>query len=784
MGKAQQHLGPGELEQIARGLFTVKSVKGGELIGLCPAHEDKNPSFSYNPAKDQCFCFSCGFKGDIITLWAKKHGSGDQKEDFKAFCQEFNISDGLTNPGKTPAKRASGPPPLDEAYEQLGELPEAWVDKLQRTRGWHPVAMERLGIRMQTHYQAKKTGRIMPLKKPERVAIPIRDQAGHVRNIRLYKPGAKKMKIISWGTAYGAARLFPPAPLDDDGVVLLCEGESDAICAISNGFNAITQTSKPKKWSKDQLAVFEGRDVVIAFDADQPGQMYANQYAAPEIYKVAKSVRILEWPDFMGRRDDGHWPDDHGQDLTDFFVKHQKTAVDLQRLIDAAEHFKAPEPEVEAQVYDFFQRGVNDRLSFKARLLAERIMEKFRLLYCPDTGLMYRWNGRHWEEFFENHLRAAAIKLLGVEAKQAWVQDAVFQIRELSSIPHGRELNDNLDYICVKNGMLNIATGQIEDHDPGFYASYELGVTFNPKSKDKCHRFLRFLDETIQTPEVIAQVQEFFGYCFLRENKFAKCLLLLGPGSDGKSTLLSLLRDMVGSENCAAVSFAEMEDQFLRSSLYQKTVNISTEVGSQAIESPYFKAITSGDAVNAAFKHKNTFTFVPYCKQVFAANKMPRVRDNSDGFFRRILPVSFKRQFLEGDPKTDPFLQDKLLSEKSEIFHWALAGLHRLMKNQRFTGCQETEDLLLEYKRLNNPVVCFIQDKCEINDKQKAAKKDLYSVYEKYCRDGGYHKYSRENFFRELYSAYSSLKTYRPRNPGSSSREYYVKGLRIKEVLS
>ena len=32
---------------------------------------------------------------------------------------------------------------------------------------------------------------------------------------------------------------------------------------------------------------------------------------------------------------DGNWPDDHGQDLTDFFVKHGKTSQDLQALIDA-----------------------------------------------------------------------------------------------------------------------------------------------------------------------------------------------------------------------------------------------------------------------------------------------------------------------------------------------------------------------------------------------------------------------------------------------------------------
>jgi len=782
MGKAAQHLSSSELENIARGLFTVKSTQGGELIGLCPAHDDKTPSFSYNPVKDICHCFSCGFNGDIITLWGKVHGSGDDKEDFKAFCQEYNITDGLppaVGPGK---KKKNEPPPLDDILKLLGPLPDPWTEKLIKTRGWHPLAMEKLGICQQTHYQAKKTGEIKPLSKPNRIAIPILDIDGHVRNIRLYQPGAKKMKIISWGKAYGSARLFPPVPRDDTGTILLCEGESDTICAISNGFNAITQTTKPKKWSKEHLKVFHGRDVVIAFDADQPGQMYAFKYAGPEIYKVAKSVRVLAWPDFMGKKD-GRWPEKSGQDLTDFFVKHKKTALDLQRLIDNAEHFTPPEPDINAEYHDFFDRGVNDRMSFKPRLLAERIMEKFQLLFCPDTGLLYRWNGRYWDEFFEDHLKKVGLKMLGNESKQAMVQDSVFQVRSLSTIPHGRALNDDLDYICVKNGMLNINTGILEDHAQDFFASYELGVTYNPRSKDKCARFIDFLHETVKTPEVIAQVQEFFGYCFLRKNPFAKCLLLLGPGSDGKSTLIGVLREMIGPENCASVSFAEMEDQFLRSSLYQKTVNISTEVGSKAIESPYFKAITSGDPVNAAFKHKNTFTFIPYCKQIFAANKMPRVLDNSDGFFRRILPVKFKTQFLEGGKNTDPFLLEKLLEEKSEIFHWALAGLNRLLKNKQFTRCEETNELLMEYKRLNNPVICFCQDVCEISANDRASKQDLFSSYEAYCRKGGYRSYSRENFFRELYAAHASLRTCRPRKD-NPTRLPYVEGLRIKEFLT
>lgn len=785
MGKAIEHLSVSERERIAESLFTVDSRRSrnkSELMGLCPVHDEKTPSFSYNVEKDACLCFGCGFRSDLIGLWCQVKGYGKgSKEGFKAFCKEYNISDSLS---PVTAKRTDTIEPLDVAYGKLGNLPDDWITKLSRLRGWSPSAMSWLGLRQQTHFQKKDTGQIVKIRKnPDRVAIPIYGDDKHIWNIRLYKPlgrsdNDKMPKIMSWGTKYGDSRLFPPSPRES-GTVILCEGEPDTICAISHGFNAITQTGKNKKWKKKDLRKFEDRDVVIAFDADQAGVMYAKEYAAPELYKVAKTVRIIEWPDFMGKRDDGEWPEKHGQDLTDFFVKHRKTEVDLQALIEEADYFEPPDTPIDPKAFRFFARGMNDRLSFKSNLLAKQILEDYKLLSCPDTGLLYRWNGRFWEEFNEDHLSSVALKMLGKEAQKSRVQDAVFQAQKLSTIPHGRALNDKEDWICVKNGMLNIDTLELESHDPDFFASYELGVVFNPDSKKKCKRWIQFLKETVQTPEVIKQVQEFFGYCFLKRTPFAKCLLVLGPGADGKSKLFNILQAMVGEENCAAITFDEMEDQFLRSSLYQKSVNICGEVGSKIIESTYFKAVTAGDRVNAAFKHKNAFTFRPYCKVLFAGNKMPRVKDTSDGLYRRLLPVQFKRQFMEGDPDTDPDLESKLLDELSEIFVWSLIGLKRLLKNKRFTQSDETDEIMMNYKRLNNPVLCFVQDECELKEGGQETKDDIYKRYDAYCRNGKYFPCSRENFFKELKAAYESLKTFRPRrnNPG---RKPYIKGLQLR----
>lgn len=793
MGKALS-LSYQQREDIARKLFDVRSTMGAELHGLCPYHEDSNPSFSYNVEKDVFNCLACGVGGDLIKMWSKVKGSGNLTEDFKAFCREYDIE--LQGGGKTTSNGADTPTtekrepkqkkkddggipvPLEEverAFSGMPKLPADWIERLKKVRGWSDEAIDALDLRMQSWRWDKKAGVLKPIDKADRIAIPVFDPStGKIVNIRCYKPGAAGMKIFSFGPGCGQARLFPAKPKDGDGPVLLVEGEADCICAISNGFNAITQTSKLKYWPADQAKWFADRDVVIAYDADQPGQKYA-KYAADCMVKVAKRVRMLVWPDFMGRLPSGDWPKDHGDDLTDYFVKHGKSVDDLNALIDAARVHKGPQKKVDAEPMAFFDYGPSGRISFKPRLLADKICSDLDILSDPDSGILYRWNDQYFERYEEDYVERFCIDILGDESDQARVKNAVFQAKRLSVLPHGRKINEANDWVCLQNGMFNLSTFEIRPHDKDYFCTFQLPFSFDPDRAGRCDRFLQYLDETIQTPGPIMQIQEFAGYCLTPEVRYEKALLLLGPGADGKSKFMSILEALVGPDNCSAVSFQDLEDQFHRSYLYNKLLNISTEVGSKAMESAYFKAIVSGDPISAAFKHQDIFHFRPRCKLVFAGNRLPRILDNSDGPFRRLLPITFKKQFMEDDPQRDPKLLEKLLEELPDIFQWALVGLHRLWEQGRFTDCDETRKLLLEHRRANNPVLCFVEDECTVAEYESAGKADLYKRYKSYAASSGYSTMGKENFFRELYAAVANLKQLRLRVDGD--RSYFISGI-------
>jgi DNA primase len=48
--------------------------QGGRLVGRCPFHEERTPSFSVNPAQGLFYCFGCHKGGDLITFVRESQG--------------------------------------------------------------------------------------------------------------------------------------------------------------------------------------------------------------------------------------------------------------------------------------------------------------------------------------------------------------------------------------------------------------------------------------------------------------------------------------------------------------------------------------------------------------------------------------------------------------------------------------------------------------------------------------------------------------------------------------
>ncbi len=106
--------GSNDLATVIESYGTKLKKKGSNLVGLCPFHEEKTPSFTVNPKTRLYHCFGCNAGGDVIGFVTKKEGIG-----FRAAMNKLIGAHGrapVKGQKKSPKATAEKPPsPLTAA---------------------------------------------------------------------------------------------------------------------------------------------------------------------------------------------------------------------------------------------------------------------------------------------------------------------------------------------------------------------------------------------------------------------------------------------------------------------------------------------------------------------------------------------------------------------------------------------------------------------------------------------------------------------------------------------
>lgn len=145
-----------------------------------------------------------------------------------------------------------------------------------------------------------------------RIVVPVRDQSGRLVGLRRYQPGRRRLgepKMLaergSRNDLFPAPERFalnPDRPMAPGNHILLCEGEPDAIAAISVGAAAVAVPGI-EAWRPEWASRFRGRDVLICFDADAPGRAAVERVCDDLMAANASTARAWD-PDPL--RSDGY----------------------------------------------------------------------------------------------------------------------------------------------------------------------------------------------------------------------------------------------------------------------------------------------------------------------------------------------------------------------------------------------------------------------------------------------------------------------------------------------
>lgn len=373
----------------------------------------------------------------------------------------------------------------------------------------------------------------------------------------------------------------------------------------------------------------------------------------------------------------------------------------------------------------------------------------------PD---FYRYNGKSWEKCEEDDLACEIREMIGKEkSNKATLADIIYCLR--LDAKKAVQFNAVITKLCFQNGVYNIETDEIEQHQRENYHTNTFPTNVSKQSPENIDAFLHeeapnfynFLQFLLLSEDSKKRLQEWFGYCLVPTPKMELCLFLKGEGCNGKSTLLEALYAILGKDKISCLEPCELSDKFKTVALKNMLVNIASDIDKDAIFDTRFKKLVTGEETTAENKHKDAIKFRPFCKFIFAANDFIPTRDRSRAFYRRFDIIEFTREVKEHEKDLD--LKTKIATEANAIMIWALDGLKRLIKNNwRFSSSKQFEDTKAEFEKMTNPVKQFFSEFYinTLDEKDYVNCAEFRQDFKSWCDLNGYAMLNETNLGKEL----------------------------------
>lgn len=312
-----------------------------------------------------------------------------------------------------------------------------------------------------------------------------------------------------------------------------------------------------------------------------------------------------------------------------------------------------------------------------------------------------------------------------------------------ASEPGMSAVDDDFDqsawHINCVNGVVDLRNRELLAHHPTKHGRFErmAGAPYDPTAT--CPTWLDFLDFTFSgDTEMLEWIQKAVGYCLtgsVREERFFFCF---GDGGRGKSKFLGAVMSLLGTySRQLPTSFFETSTgrdhpaEVAQLKGLRFAAGTETKPGS-GFDEGRIKDLTGGDPINARWMRGNPFTFLPTHKLWLAGNHKPRVRDATNGIWRRMVLIPFDRDVPP--ERKDPNLSLKFAAELDGIFAWAVEGAAIWAESGLGTPGL-VHRATLAYRDEEDVVARFLSDVYEPNEYDRVSARDFVRDFQEWCRD-------------------------------------------------
>lgn len=401
-------------------------------------------------------------------------------------------------------------------------------------------------------------------------------------------------------------------------------------------------------------------------------------------------------------------------------------------------------------------------------------LNKGKVMHVSGFGWM-TWDGKRWERDPDDiraqaamtcvteYLRVLSNQGATEEGKKhfAWFLKSEGKSVRWNSLQLARGLygpvsskdfdTDHMLLNC-ENGVVNLVTGELLPHDASRGITKLAPVHYDPEAK--CERWEKFLYRIFDYDmPMVSFMQRLMGYCLTGSVEEQILAFFYGNGSNGKSTLLTLLQKIMGDYAIAAPSNLLLaKEGSSHPTAYADLAGIRLAICQEtdqdrAWDESLVKTLTGDDPIRARFMNKNFFQFYPTHKLIVAANHRPAVKGTDHGIWRRMREVPFGAAIL--DNERDKRLMAKLEEELPGILAWAVRGCVQWQA----TGLSvptAVEEATNEYRAAEDIVGRFLSQMCETKPEAMARKTEFYQAFCSWCKSEGEKEIPQKRFKQRL----------------------------------
>lgn len=380
------------------------------------------------------------------------------------------------------------------------------------------------------------------------------------------------------------------------------------------------------------------------------------------------------------------------------------------------------------------------------------------LIYCEESKNVMVWNDTRWifdpfikaEKLAEKTLlaafaeaskiedadkRKAFLRFLNQSLDRSGITNMVHSVKRKVRAASINQFDDQPWLLNCRNGTIDLRSGLLREHRRDDLLTKCLPIDYSALAD--CPIFKKFIGEIL--PESLIQyIQKLFG-CAATGIPEKVLAILDGPGDNGKTTLIEIIRAALGEDQYAGkieidTLLTKQRDNAANTDIAdlkgRRFVSSSEPNRGRKLSLGLVKDLTGMGEVRGRRLKEDFFNFKPTHKLFLDCNHKPEITDPNDAIWNRVKLIPFTITIEED--KKDPGLLEKLKTELPGILTWIVDGAVRYFKDGIGSPPEQVQAATKAYRKESDTLREFIEEKCIIGDH-----KDYYipikSLYPAYC---------------------------------------------------